>query len=456
MKIYNSLSNQKETMETVVPSLRMFVDGPTVYDYSHLGHAKTYTQLDFMVRVLRRKFDVDVLMNITDVDDKIITRAVELNVEPFTLARKFEAEFFDDMNWLGNDVYSTRARAHDYVPQIINQIVRLIERGHVYLVKNSGWYFDLTTAVKTSSVSGRGFTGNEEGYSRVGFAGKRNAGDFAVWKFAKEGEPSWESDVLGEGRPGWHIEDTAIIESFFGHQIDIHAGASDLLFPHHEAETIQMEALSDGKLFSRYWVHTGLLNVGDKKMGKSLKNFITIRSLRDRWDAEVLRFFFLRSNYRSELVFDEKQLEETKTLLEKMNLFYQEANATIEPADLVELVSLTEENFHTALDDDFNTAAALSVIFDLIRVVNTRFRFKSGQSVRAFLEKVDDLYRVFDFEEKEHVQSDKFQLIEKMVASRDRYRAEKNWAAADEVRNTLQEMNVSVEDTPERTRWTIL
>lgn len=443
-------------METVVPSLRMFVDGPTVYDYSHLGHAKTYTQLDFMVRVLRRKFDVDVLMNITDVDDKIIARAAELNVEPLGLARKFEAEFFKDMNWLGNDVYSTSARAHDYVPQIIDQIIRLIQKGHVYLVKNSGWYFDLTTAMKTSSVSGRDFTGSEENYSRVDSAGKRNAGDFAVWKFAKEGEPSWESDVLGEGRPGWHIEDTAIIEAFFGHQIDIHAGASDLLFPHHEAETIQMEALSDGKLFSRYWVHTGLLNVGDKKMGKSLKNFITIRSLRDIWNAKVLRFFFLRSNYRSELVFDKKQLKETKTLLEKVNLFYQEANATIEPDELVDLVSLTEENFHAALDDDFNTAAALSVIFDLIRVVNTRFRFTSGQSVRAFLKKVDNLYRVFNFEEEEHAQSGEFRVIEKLVASRDRYRAEKNWTAADEARNTLREMNVVVEDTPEGTRWTVL
>lgn len=455
MKIYNSLSNKKETVETVVPSLRMFVDGPTVYDYSHLGHAKTYTQLDFMVRVLRRKFDVDVLMNITDVDDKIIARATELNVEPLGLARKFEAEFFKDMNWLGNDVYSTSARAHDYVPQIIDQIIRLIQKGHVYLVKKSGWYFDLTTAMKTSSVSGRDFTGPEESYSRVDSAGKRNAGDFAVWKFAKEGEPSWESDVLGEGRPGWHIEDTAIIEAFFGHQIDIHAGASDLLFPHHEAETIQMEALSDGKLFSRYWVHTGLLNVGDKKMGKSLKNFITIRSLHDKWEAEVVRFFFLRSNYRSELVFEEKQLEETKTLLEKVNLFYQEANSNVEPAELVDLVSRAEKNFEAALDDDFNTSAALSMIFELIRVVNTQFRFKSGQSVREFLRKVDNLYQVFKFEQEEYLEFSQVQMIEELVSLRVRYRVEKNWAAADEVRRTLQDMNVILEDTPEMTRWTV-
>lgn len=460
MKIFNSLTSVKESVETVVPSLRMFVDGPTVYDYSHLGHAKTYTQLDFMVRVLRRTFPVDVLMNITDVDDKIIARANELNVSHVELARKFEAEFFEDMNWLGNTVYTNTARALDYVPEITNQIVRLIDLGHVYRVEGSGWYFDLTTAVKTSSVSGRDFTHSEEDYSRVGVAGKRNAGDFAVWKFVKNNEPFWDSKTLGAGRPGWHIEDTAIIESFFGHQIDIHAGASDLLFPHHEAETIQMEALSQGKLFSRYWVHTGLLNVGDKKMGKSLKNFITIRSLKNKWEPAVLRFFFLRSNYRSELVFNEKHLSETKVLVEKINLFYKEANNASEPEVLISLATKAEEQFFAALDDDFNSPLALSVLFDFMKKVNTEYRFQSGAAVKKFLTNVNDVYRVFNFNEdtlfveKANSPVVDVQKIEELIASRETFRVNKNWAAADSIRDLLTQMGVVIEDTAAGVRWT--
>lgn len=457
MKIFNSLSGEKEQVVNDVPSLRMFVDGPTVYDYSHLGHAKTYTQLDFMVRVLRTRFSVDVLMNITDIDDKIISRASELVRSPLDLAREFEGEFFQDMEWLGNTVYEKTARAHDYVPQIINQIIRLIEKEHVYLVDGEGWYFDLSTAIKTSSVSGRDFNSSEEEYSRVNSIGKRNPGDFAVWKFVKNNEPFWESDVLGAGRPGWHIEDTAIIESFFGQQIDIHAGASDLLFPHHEAETIQMEALSGGKLFSKYWVHTGLLNVGDKKMGKSLKNFITIRSLKNSWNPEVVRFFFLRSNYRSELVFNEKHLDETKILLNKVNLFYKEATYLDEPGSLIELVERTEQLFFDSLEDDFNSAAALSVLFDFIKVTNTDFRFKTGQRVRDFLNKINKIYKVFLFESKEQNSSQAdIQKIEELVVLRDQYRAAKDWGAADEVRLLLRSMNVSVEDTSEGARWAII
>lgn len=458
MKIFNSLSGKKEMVVSEVPSLRMFVDGPTVYDYSHLGHAKTYTQLDFMVRVLRTKFPVDVLMNITDVDDKIIKRAKELNTNPLQLAREFEKEFFKDMDWLGNTVYDKSARAHDYVPEIISQIARLIEKKHVYLVEGSGWYFDLSTAVRTSSVSGRNFITSEEEYSRVVTTHKRNPGDFAVWKFIKNDEPFWDSEILGAGRPGWHIEDTAIIESFFGHQIDIHAGASDLLFPHHEAETIQMEALSGGKLFSKYWVHTGLLNVGDKKMGKSLKNFITIRSLQDTWEPEVMRFFFLRSNYRSELVFNEKHLAETKVLLNKVNLFYEEATHIDEPYELLELLEETERLFFAALEDDFNSAAALSVLYDFINATNQKFRFKSGRRVRDFLNKINKIYKVFTFSEDAKTAAwgdSDIQKIEELVSLREQYRAAKNWDAADEVRGLLKAMNVSVEDTETGSRWIV-
>jgi cysteinyl-tRNA synthetase len=298
MELYSTLSRTVEPLVTLHPDrVALFVCGPTVYDYSHLGHARTYVVFDVLAKYLRwTGKEVFYLQNITDVDDKIINRAKEEGVSQSALARKFETEYLRDMKSLGIDAVSYYARATTHIPEIIGQVQRLVDRGAAY-VTETGVYFNLDTFDHNGELSGQE---RAKRVSRVTDATKHNPLDFALWKLGEFGEYTWDSP-WGRGRPGWHIEDTAISEKYFGQQYDMHGGGLDLIFPHHEAEIAQMESLEGKHPMVRYWLHTGFLTVKGEKMSKSLGNFITIRDALKTWNRDVLRYFILLSHYRSPL-----------------------------------------------------------------------------------------------------------------------------------------------------------
>jgi cysteinyl-tRNA synthetase len=298
MKLYSTLSRTVEPLVTLHPDrVALFVCGPTVYDYSHLGHARTYVVFDVLAKYLRwTGKEVFYLQNITDVDDKIINRAKEEGVSQSALARKFETEYLRDMHSLGIDAVSYYARATTHIPEIIGQVQRLVDRGVAY-VTETGVYFNLDTFDHNGELSGQE---RAKRVSRVTDASKHNPLDFALWKLGEFGEYTWDSP-WGRGRPGWHIEDTAISEKYFGQQYDMHGGGLDLIFPHHEAEIAQMESLEGKHPMVRYWLHTGFLTVKGEKMSKSLGNFITIRDALKTWNRDVLRYCILLSHYRSPL-----------------------------------------------------------------------------------------------------------------------------------------------------------
>ena len=353
MDLYSTLTRTVEPLLTRHPDrVYLFVCGPTVYDYSHLGHARTYVAFDVLVNYLRfTGKEVFYLQNITDVDDKIINRAREEGVSQSELARKFEQEYFRDMQTLGINAVSYYARATTHIPEIIDQVERLIERGVAYVTEN-GVYFKIDTFGRNGELSGQD---REKRVSRVTDATKHNPEDFSLWKLGEYGEYTWDSP-WGRGRPGWHIEDTAISEKYFGQQYDIHGGGLDLIFPHHEAEIAQMESLEGKHPMVRYWMHTGFLTVKGEKMSKSLGNFITIRDALKSWNKDVLRYFILLSHYRSPLqATDEgflnaaKGLEHIRAIATKDNGLNMEGRKA----------------FIAAMESDLNTPMALAAIQQL-------------------------------------------------------------------------------------------
>ncbi|MEK7151527.1 MAG: cysteine--tRNA ligase, partial [Patescibacteria group bacterium] len=301
IKIFNTLTRQKEEFKPTDPKkVKMFVCGPTVYDYSHIGHARTYIIYDVIARYLRScGYDVFYLQNITDIDDKIIERAKQKQQSPSDLAQEYKEKYYEDIKKLGITSVSEYAPATQYIPEIISQVQRLIEKGIAYLIEEEGYYFDLTQFTDYGRLSGRTTEAAEDATSRIDESSKkRNKGDFVLWRLSKPEEPGWDSP-FGYGRPGWHIEDTAITEKNFGPQYDIHGGAHDLIFPHHEAEIAQMESISGQKPFVKYWAHSGFLTINGQKMSKSLGNFVTIRDVLEKYPPETLRLMFLMSHYRS-------------------------------------------------------------------------------------------------------------------------------------------------------------
>jgi cysteinyl-tRNA synthetase len=443
--------------------VHIFVCGPTVYDDSHVGHARTYLAYDIIVRYLRaRGYSVFYLMNLTDIDDKIIDRANALGEDPLTLADRFAKGFFRDMQSLGITSVNLYAKASEHVPEIIAQISTLIEKSYAYQV-DGDVYYDVSKFSAYGELSGQ----NIEQLSTHRIdpdPRKRSVIDFALWKSQKPGEPAWDSP-WGKGRPGWHIEDTAITTTYFGPTYDLHGGGLDLVFPHHEAEIAQAEAATGVKPLVRYWIHGGLLMVGGTRMGKSMGNFITIKDALQKHDAEALRLYYAMSHYRSQLEFDESKITQAEQVLDKLRSVYNqfrslaESKKTIEGEASKEIEQLTihdKEKFNEAMDDDFNTPRALAAIIAFAKDVESyATRQLSGKSIELILRAFDYFGEVFGILQQTNPRQTRTLegLLTLLLEMREDARKRGEWAAADKMRDSLMKMGIGLEDTPTGVRW---
>lgn len=461
LRVYNTMSRRKERFEPIRNNrVLMFVCGPTVYDYSHLGHARTYVSYDVIAKYLRHGgYSVFYMMNITDLDDKIIRRARELGKEPLEFAREFEAEFYKDMAALGVDAVSLYARATEHTEEIIEQIKGLLDKGYAYETE-TGVYYDVTKFPRYGRLSHQ--KPEELMVHRIEVdPTKRNPGDFALWKRSKVGEPSWESP-FGLGRPGWHVEDTAITLTYFGPQYDIHGGAIELVFPHHEAEIAQAEAYTGIAPLVKYWVHTGILYIRGEKMSKSLGNFITIRESLKRYDRNTLRMFFVSTLYRSPIDYSERAMDEARAKVEGLrNSYYAllRLRSGSGGRELLEGARRAREGFGRSMDDDFNTPEALSYLFRLSREMN-RYASKHDEVEEEIRDEALSVLTVslsilgIEFEEK--FEERLFEgLLKLLIDMRDRMRKERMYKEADEIRNRLRELGILLEDTSRGTLWKI-
>jgi len=456
LKLYNTLSRKKEVFRPRIDKkVNLFVCGPTVYDFSHIGHARTYIVFDVMVKYLRQKgYNVFYLQNITDIDDKIINRAKERKISPQKLARDFEKEYLEDMKSLKIDSVSKYARATEHIKEIISQVERLLKKGFAYRLED-GIYYDISKFKNYGKLSKRTVLQAEDAVSRIDESKeKRNKGDFCLWKLSKLGEPSWPSP-WGRGRPGWHIEDTAITEKYFGSQYDIHGGARDLIFPHHEAEIAQMEAISSRGPLVKYWLHSGFLTVKGRKMAKSLGNFITIKDFLKENPPRLLRLLVVKTHYRSPLDYNEKLLSQTKKELERIDEFIDKCkNRSVRKSSgrwksCHGLIVRFEEKFEKAIEDDFNTPKAIAAIFELVNQGNSlisrnKLSPTEAKEILNVLKKVDKVFN-FIFWEKSKEKIPKEVL--KLVRERESYRKSGQWGKADKIRKKIKELGYWIKDT---------
>lgn len=451
LKLYNTLSRKKEIFEPRRDKkIQMFVCGPTVYNYSHIGHARTYIAFDVIAKYLRfLGYDVFYLQNITDLDDKILIQAKKEKTNPLKLSKQFADIYFKDMKSLDIRSVSKYASATKYIEAIVKQVKALVKKGYAYEIKSDGIYYDLKKFKDYGKLSRRSIKQAEDAVSRIDESiKKRNKGDFCLWKFAKPKEPKWKSP-WGYGRPGWHIEDTAITETHFGPQYDIHGGARDLIFPHHDSEIAQMEAISGKKPMVKYWLHVGFLNVQGKKMSKSLGNFITIRDLLKKYKPEVFRLFILSTHYRSPINFSYPLLDQSKKSLERIYEFVDKIRPN-EKEISTRLDSKIKKEFTRYMEDDFDTPRALGSIFNLIRKTNklldrNKLSAKEKKQIYSFLLEVDQIFGLGLKKKKKETVDNK--QIKKLVQEREQARQAKDWTKADEIRKKLKKMGVEVRDT---------
>ena len=456
LRIYNTLTRQKETFTPITPGkVGMYVCGITVYDLLHMGHGRTYVSFDIMQRYLRFKgFDVTYVRNITDVDDKIIKRAAENNETCDELTARtitMMHEDFEALNMLPADL---EPRVTTHMPEIIDVIERLIEKGHAYVATNGDVMFEVST-YKEYGRLGRQDLEQLVAGARVDVDdAKRDPLDFVLWKLAKAGEPSWQSP-WGDGRPGWHIECSAMNSKHLGTHFDIHGGGSDLTFPHHENEIAQSCCAFDTP-YVNYWLHTGMVQVNNEKMSKSLNNFFTVREVLKQYDAETVRYFLLSGHYRSQLNYSDDNLKQAKASLERLYT----ALRGVTPNHEVELSSFESVNkFNTAMDDDFNTPEALSVLFELAKELNKEKQdnAEAAKDTAGVLIKLSGILGVLQSEPEVFLQgpqdSDEVAKVEALIAKRNQARAEKNWAMADEARDELTAMGIVLEDGANGTTW---
>ena len=446
MDIYSTLTRSKENFETMNKNrVNFFVCGPTVYDDAHIGHGRTYISFDTIKRYLEYSgYAVFYIQNITDIDDKIINRSKESGIPAHDIARKFEKRYIEDMAKLNVTGVNLFARATDHLDEIIDQIQRLIDKGFAY-ESDDGVYFEIEKFEEFGKLSNRKVD-EMESHRELAETTKRSEQDFALWKKRENvDEPTFPSP-WGDGRPGWHIEDTAITEYYFGEQYDVHGGGLDLIFPHHEAEITQMEAVSGKSPMVRYWLHTGFLNVNGEKMSKSLHNFITIRELLKDWDADTFRFFVLSTHYRSPIDFSKDSLHQSEKSLEKIKKFYTALDVEVSDVESdLEALKVAKEEFFGSMDDDFNTPKAIASLFVLINdCKNIDLSDDDKAAIKSFLDDVSQILGIdFTLEETSAGSDDLFDLITDV---RSELRAAKQYELSDKIRDELINLGYEISD----------
>ncbi len=460
LRIFNTMTHQKEDFETLEPGkVRLYVCGPTVYDNAHVGHAMSALVFDIIRRYLEfRGYQVRHVMNYTDVDDKIIQRAARLGMEPIQLAEKYIDEFRKHLADLNVLPATVNPRATSDMPQIIQMIRELGENDYAYEA-NGDVYFRVQKDADYGRLSGRKLEDMQAGARIEVDERKEHPMDFALWKAAKPGEPAWESP-WGPGRPGWHIECSAMNMHHLGEQIDIHGGGNDLVFPHHENEIAQTESIT-GKFFARYWVHNGMLQLSGEKMSKSLGNLITIEEFLSKHEGDVMRMMVLNSSYRNPLTFTDEVIQQAEKALERLREALRPVTATgAGPAEagerLEQQIAATRQGFADCMDDDFNSAGALGHLFELVRVLNqSRDAGVSAEPIEKGQDTLRQLMTVLGLQpERQRIQSAEIApFIEALIDIRREMRAQKQWALADLVRNKLTILGVTLEDGKEGTTW---
>ncbi|OGW40652.1 MAG: cysteine--tRNA ligase [Nitrospirae bacterium GWD2_57_9] len=487
IKLYNTLSGKKEEFIPINPGrVTMYACGVTVYDYSHLGHARGAVIFDLVQRYFRRKgFDVKYVRNFTDVDDKIINRALQEGITPSEVAHKYIEAYQEDMKRLGVGRPDVEPKATEHISEMIEVIRGLIAKEHAYVL-DGDVYFRVTSFKEYGRLSKRNIEDLKAGARVEVDERKTDPLDFALWKASKPGEPAWESP-WGPGRPGWHIECSAMGFKHLGETFDIHAGGKDLIFPHHENEIAQSEAFS-GKKFVNYWIHNGFVNINQEKMSKSLGNFFTIREILDQYDGEIVRLFLLSTHYRSPIDFSDTNLKDARagldrfyTMKEGISKFVAGKKAPgsrpeelIETTDrhLYEKILTLPKAFEEAMDDDFNTAFAIGLIYDLVRDVNKFLAevdkknedaaYSILSSAAASFENVSRTLGIFLRQPEEWFKKGRLgdskvtipvERIEELIHLRNEARAKKNWAEADRIRKTLDEGGVELFDRADGTVW---
>lgn len=454
MELYNTLSKKEEEFTPLRHNrVHMYVCGITVYDYTHIGHARTYIFFDVLRRYLESKgYSVFYIQNITDVDDKIINRAKETKTTEKELAERFAKEMFADMGSLRIKRANLYPKATEHIDEMIQLVEKLIAKKHAYAAEGNV-YFDVSSFKKYGKLSN---LSKEELKSEEAGEGKKNVEDFALWKKQKPGEPAWKSP-WGLGRPGWHIECSAMSQTYLGETIDIHGGARDLIFPHHENEIAQSEA-STGKPFVRFWVHTGFLNVAGQKMSKSLGNFITIKDALKRWTPETLRFFFLSYDHQSPVDFSEGAMDEAKTALNGIQRCYDWVSNALKTApegsdkETEEKIAKLKQKFVEAMESNLNTREAIKQLFELCTVVEMHLKNpkkKTLMQIMEFFEYADDLFSILRKRGDDKTPA----LVELLLALRDEARKRKDFATSDKIRAELNKIGIEVQDTPEGQRW---
>ncbi|MBE7052972.1 MAG: cysteine--tRNA ligase [Ruminococcaceae bacterium] len=458
MKLYNTLTGKKEEFKPIEENkVKIYSCGPTVYNYFHIGNARPFIIFDTLRRYLEyRGYEVSFVQNFTDIDDKMIKRANEENITVKELADRFIAEYFKDAKGLGIKEATFHPKATENIDAIINLISTLVEKGFAY-ESDGDVYFDVMKFKEYGKLSHQPLENLEAGARIEVGEKKKNPMDFAVWKAKKEGEPYWESP-WSEGRPGWHIECSAMANKYLGKTIDIHSGGQDLVFPHHENEVAQSEA-ANGCKFANYWLHNGYINVDNRKMSKSLGNFFTVRDVAEKFSYEVIRFFMLSAHYRNPINFSDLLLEQAKSGLTRIytcieNLEFLKGSLTGDNKDDVkgELENL-KARFIEAMDDDINTADAISVIFDIVKFANTNIdNTYSKEIIDQTIDLIKELGNVLGILSKKE---DKIldEEVEKLIEERTQAKKDKNFKRADEIRDTLKDMGIILEDTRQGVKW---
>lgn len=466
MRIYNTLTKTKQEFVPIEEGkVRMYVCGPTVYNLIHIGNARPMIVFDTVRRYMEHKgYEVNYISNFTDVDDKIIKAAIEEGVDASVISQRYIAECKKDMAAMNVKPATTHPLATQEIGGMIDMIKTLIDKGHAYVAADGTVYYRTRSFKDYGKLSHKNIDDLRGGNRSLLVSGedqKEDPLDFVLWKPKKDGEPYWESPWC-DGRPGWHIECSVMSKKYLGDEIDIHAGGEDLIFPHHENEIAQSEACN-GKIFARYWMHNAFLNIDNKKMSKSLGNFFTVRDISEKYDLQVLRFFMLSAHYRSPLNFSAELMEAAKNGLERIltcaqNLQYrleQAANShmTEEESRLYEQAVTYVNRFDEAMDDDFNTADAISVIFELVKFINSNTGEESSkaylQNLYEELKMLTDICGLLIEPKQELLDAD----IEKLIQERQDARKQKNFARADEIRNELLEKGIVLEDTREGVKW---